>query len=73
MVTLIRNGDVIIGIESNPTIVIYSLSKDMLWRHKIFLDERHGVVVELKNFYPTTIYDPVVNNLLDEVPILGMA
>ena len=39
----------------------------MLWRHKIKLDD----TPELLN--PTTIYAPVVKDLLKEVPILGMA
>ena len=66
--TLIRNGDVIIGIESNGLHSNgYSLIRDMLWRHKIKLDD----TPELLN--PTTIYVPVVKDLLKEVPILGMA
>ena len=66
--TLIRNGDVIIGIESNGLHSNgYSLIRDMLWRHKIKLDD----TPELLN--PTTIYAPVVKDLLKEVPILGMA
>ena len=66
--TLIRNGDVIIGIESNGLHSNgYSLIRDMLWRHKIKLDD----IPELLN--PTTIYAPVVKDLLKEVPILGMA
>jgi len=65
---LIKSGDVVIGIESNGLHSNgFSLIRDMLWRHKIMLKE----MPELLN--PTIIYAPVVKNLLDEVPILGMA
>ena len=65
---LIKPGDVVIGIESNGLHSNgYSLIRDMLWRHKIKLDD----TPQLLN--PTIIYAPVVKNLLDEVPILGMA
>jgi len=65
---LIKSGDVVIGIESNGLHSNgYSLIRDMLWRHKIKLDD----TPQLLN--PTIIYAPVVKNLLDEVPILGMA
>ena len=82
--SLIRNGDVIIGIESSGLHSNgYSLIRDMLFRHKIFLnqgyDEAWGggkikdpsPTPELLN--PTIIYAPVVKHLIDEVPILGMA
>ena len=66
--SLIRESDVVIGIEcsglhSNG----FSLIRDMLWRHKIFLKE----MPELLN--PTTIYAPLVANLLEDFPIMGMA
>ena len=65
---LIKPGDVVIGIESNGLHSNgYSLIRDMLFRHKIKLDD----TPQLLN--PTIIYAPVVKNLLDEVPILGMA
>ena len=65
---LIKEGDVVIGIESNGLHSNgYSLIRDMLFRHKIKLDD----TPQLLN--PTIIYAPVVKNLLDEVPILGMA
>ena len=65
---LIKPGDVVIGIESNGLHSNgFSLIRDMLWRHKIKLDD----TPQLLN--PTIIYAPVVKNLLDEVPILGMA
>ena len=66
--SLIHEGDVVIGIESSGLHSNgYSLIRDMLFRHKIYLKE----MPELLN--PTTIYAPVVKDLLEEFPILGMA
>ena len=66
--SLIKKGDKIIGIESSGLHSNgYSLINDMLWRHKI----RWADTPELLT--PTTIYAPIVNKLLDEFPILGMA
>ena len=66
--SLIRESDAIIGIESSGLHSNgYSLINDMLWRHKI----RWADTPELLT--PTTIYAPIVNKLLDEFPILGMA
>jgi len=66
--SLIRESDVVIGIESSGLHSNgFSLIRDMLWRHKIFLKE----MPELLN--PTTIYAPLVANLLEDFPILGMA
>ena len=39
----------------------------MLWRHKIYYKETPELLT------PTTIYSPIIQNLMDEVPILGMA
>ena len=65
---LIKSGDVVIGIESNGVHSNgFTLIRDMLFRHKIFLKE----MPELLN--PTIIYAPVVKNLLKEVPVLGMS
>tara|TARA_B100001778_G_scaffold334206_1_gene344806 strand:- start:1165 stop:2097 length:933 start_codon:yes stop_codon:yes gene_type:complete len=65
---LIKEGDVIIGIESSGLHSNgYSLINDMLWRHKIRWDDTPELLT------PTTIYSPLVKYLLDEVPILGMA
>ena len=65
---LIKSGDVVIGIESNGVHSNgFTLIRDMLFKHKIYLSE----MPELLN--PTIIYAPVVKNLLKEVPVLGMA
>ena len=82
--SIIKPGDLIIGIESSGLHSNgYSLIRDMLWRHKIFLtggyEEAWGggkikdpsPTPELLN--PTIIYVPVVKDLLKEVPVLGMA
>jgi len=64
----IRAGDVVIGIESSGLHSNgYTLINDMLSRHNIFYKEMPELLT------PTTIYAPLVQNLLDEVPILGMA
>ena len=66
--SLIRESDVVIVIESSGLHSNgFSLIRDMLWRHKIFLKE----MPELLN--PTTIYAPLVANLLEDFPIMGMA
>ena len=75
---LIKPGDKVIGIESSGLHSNgYSLINDMLWRHKLFYDKGYDDVLgdpsatpELLT--PTTIYAPLVKNLIDEVPILGM-
>ena len=64
----IRPGDVVIGIESSGLHSNgYTLINDMLWRHKIFYKELPQLLT------PTKIYSPLVQLLLDEVPILGMS
>lgn len=64
----IRAGDVVIGIESSGLHSNgYTLINDMLWRNKIFYKEMPELLV------PTTIYARLIQRLLDEVPILGMA
>ncbi|AIX18780.1 phosphoribosylaminoimidazole synthetase [Synechococcus phage ACG-2014d] len=64
----IRPGDVVIGIESSGLHSNgYTLVNDMLWRNYIYYKEMPDLLV------PTTIYAPLVQHLLDEVPILGMA
>lgn len=64
----IRPGDVVIGIESNGIHSNgYTLINDMLWRNYI----KYKEMPELLR--PTTIYARLIQYLLDEVPILGMA
>ena len=64
----IRAGDVVIGIESSGLHSNgYTLINDMLSRHKIFYKEMPEMLK------PTTIYSPLIQDMLDVVPILGMA
>ncbi len=66
--SLIKEGDKIIGIESSGLHSNgYSLINDMLWRHKIYYKETPELIT------PTTIYVSVINALMNDVPILGMA
>ena len=66
--SLIKAGDKVIGIESSGLHSNgYSLINDMLWRHKIFYKD----MPELLNI--THIYAPLVMDLIEEFPILGMA
>ena len=66
--SLIKKGDKIIGIESSGVHSNgYSLINEMLWRHKIYYKETPELLT------PTTIYAPIVNRLLKDFPILGMA
>jgi len=66
--TNIRSGDVVIGIESSGLHSNgYTLVNDMLWRNYIYYKEMPELLV------PTTIYARLIQYLLDEVPILGMA
>ena len=65
---MIKEGDKIIGFPSSGLHSNgYSLINDMLWRHKIFYKETPELLT------PTTIYAPIIQKLMDEVPILGMA
>ena len=64
----IKAGDLVIGIESSGLHSNgYTLINDMLSRHNIFYKEMPELLI------PTTIYAPLVQSLLDEFPILGMA
>ena len=64
----IKAGDVVIGIESSGVHSNgYSLINDMIWRQKIYLREMPELIT------PTTIYDPVVKELIKTMPIMGMA
>ena len=65
---LIKEGDVVIGIESSGIHSNgYSLINEMLWRHKIAWSDTPELLT------PTTIYASLVEDLLKEFPILGMA
>ena len=64
----IRAGDVVIGIESSGFHSNgYTLINDMLSRDLISYEEMPELL------RPTTIYARLIQQLLDEVPILGMA
>ncbi len=64
----IQAGDVVIGIESSGLHSNgYTLINDMLWRNYIYYKEMPELL------RPTTIYARLIQYLLDEVPILGMA
>jgi phosphoribosylformylglycinamidine cyclo-ligase len=66
--SIIKPGDLVIGIESSGLHSNgYSLINDMLWRHKIKYKDTPELIE------PTYIYAPLVQDLLDEFPILGMA
>ena len=66
--SLIKKGDVIIGIESSGLHSNgNSLVNDMLWRHKIAWADTPELLT------PTRIYAQLVQYLLNEIPILGMA
>ena len=65
---LVKEGDIAIGIESNGIHCNgYSLINDALWRHNIYWKDTPELIT------PTTIYTSLVSELLDEVPVLGMA
>ena len=72
--SLIKPGDKVIGIESSGLHSNgYSLINDMLWRHKLSYKDSHIGKGTPELLTPTTIYAPLVKDLLDEFPILGMA
>tara|TARA_B100001996_G_scaffold59766_1_gene42595 strand:+ start:4098 stop:5036 length:939 start_codon:yes stop_codon:yes gene_type:complete len=72
--SLIKPGDKVIGVESSGLHSNgYSLINDMLWRHKISWSDSHIGEGTPELLTPTTIYAPMVEKLLDEVPILGMS
>jgi len=66
--SLIKKGDKIIGLPSSGVHSNgYSLIHELIWRQKI----KYSDMPELLT--PTTIYAPIVNRLLKDLPILGMA
>ena len=72
--SIVKKGDVVIGIESSGLHSNgYTLINDMLWRHKITFNHSHIGKPMPELLIPTTIYAPLVKDLLGYVPILGMA
>ena len=66
--SLIKKGDKIIGLPSSGIHSNgYSLINDMLWRHKILWADTPELLT------PTTIYVQQINDLLNKIPIVGMA
>ncbi len=66
--SLIKKGDKIIGLPSSGLHSNgYTLINDMLWRHKIFYEDTTELLM------PTQIYAKQIDELMDEIPILGMA
>jgi phosphoribosylformylglycinamidine cyclo-ligase len=66
--SLIKKGDKIIGLPSSGLHSNgYTLINDMLWRHKIFYEDTTELLM------PTQIYAKRIAELMDEIPILGMA
>ena len=64
----IKPGDKIIGIESSGLHSNgYSMINEMLWRQKIYYKDTPELLT------PTTIYAPVVKELVKKQPIMGMA
>ena len=66
--SLIKKGDKIIGLPSSGLHSNgYTLINDMLWRHKIFYADTTELLM------PTQIYAKRIAELMDNIPILGMA
>ena len=64
----IRSSDKIVGLPSSGIHSNgYSMINDMLWRHKISYKETPELLT------PTTIYAREIDELQDEIPIMGMA
>ena len=72
--SLIKEGDKIIGFPSSGLHSNgYSLVNDMLWRHKISYGNSYFDKGTPELLTPTTIYSPLIQKLMDEIPIVGMA
>ena len=66
--SLIKPGDKVIGLESSGLHSNgYSMINEMLWRQKIYYKDTPELLT------PTTIYAPVVKELVKKQPIMGMA
>ena len=71
---LIKAGDKIVGLPSSGLHSNgYTLINDMLWRHKITFRDGYIGKGMPELLTPTTIYAPIVKELMEEIPILGMA
>jgi phosphoribosylformylglycinamidine cyclo-ligase len=65
---LIKPGDKIIGLSSSGLHSNgYTIVNDGLWRHHLMYKDQPELLT------PTTIYAPLVADLLEEYPIVGMA
>jgi len=70
----IMAGDVVIGIESSGLHSNgYTLVNDILWSDQRWTPLRRGAKMIPELLRPTTIYARLIQYLLDEIPILGMA
>ena len=66
--SLIKSGDKIIGLPSSGVHSNgYSLINDLIWRQKIYYRDMPELLT------PTTIYAKQIQELMDEIPIVGMA
>ena len=65
---LIKRGDKVIGLPSSGVHSNgYSLINDLIWRQKIYYSDMPELLT------PTTIYAKQIQELMDEIPIVGMA
>ena len=72
--SLIKKGDKIIGLPSSGLHSNgYTLVNDMLWRHKITFNHSYIGKPMPELLTPTTIYAKKVDELIDQIPIVGMA
>ena len=72
--SLIKKGDKIIGLPSSGLHSNgYTLVNDMLWRHKITFNHSYIGKPMPELLTPTTIYAKQIEELMDEIPIVGMA
>ena len=66
--SLIKKGDKIIGLPSSGVHSNgYSLINELIWRQKIYYRDMPELLT------PTTIYAKQIQELMDEIPIVGMA
>ena len=66
--SLIKKGDKIIGLRSSGVHSNgYSLINELIWRQKIYYKDMPELLT------PTTIYAKLIQELMDQIPIVGMA